>query len=472
MYIPSRLSRFRIVFSLFAVIFFCLILRLLFIHFSRGEYLNNLAQRQHSFFTELKPRRGRIFDRNLRLQALSLASASLYAVPSKIEKKKSLAKRLSRVLGRDSDYFLRRLRRKKSFIWLARKISDRDAENIKGWGVSGLGFVRENKRRYPNNELAGHILGFSGMDDRGLEGLELRYDSYLRGEPGWYRSIKDARRRPLLIDERLVPARDGYDLVLTVDEIIQFIAEEELDKAYRKSQARVAMLIIVNPNNGEVLALANRPTFDLNKAGRVDGSARRNRAVTDYFEPGSVFKVVTAAAALEENAFSEDDRFFCENGRYRVGGHILHDYKPHGWLTFREVISESSNIGVVKIAQKLGPGVIYDYARRFGFGALSGIDSYGETRGVLRPPAKWSGTSISAVPIGQEVCVTALQLAGMISAVANGGLLYRPHLVRMIQDKRGEIIREFKPQVARRVISQDTARRMRGILADVVNDGT
>ncbi len=471
MYIRKHHFRFYAVVFSFLAFLFLLVLRLFFIQCFRSDYLTELAEKQHNFYTELEPVRGTIFDRDLKSLSYNIAADSLYAVPSEIEDKIYLADELEAILGLEKDFLLNRLRRKKSFIWLARKVSRQQVEDINELDVKGLGFIRESKRCYPNNELASHVLGFVGLDNNGLEGLELKYDKYLKGEPGWCESIKDAKQRPLFMSDKFIPPRDGYDLVLTIDQEIQFIAEYELDKAYRKSKAVGAIIVVMNPQTGAILAMANRPTFDPNDKA-VESEARRNRAITDYFEPGSVFKIVTASAALEENAVSEEDKFFCENGKYKVGNHILRDHKPHGWLSFTEVISESSNIGVTKIAQLLGAETVYKYAKLFGFNSFTGIELPGEVKGVLRPPKTWSKTSIGAIPIGQEVCVTAIQLANMISIIANGGVLYKPYIVGKIVDKTGEIINEFAPKKLRRVISQETSRRMKNILAQVVAEGT
>jgi cell division protein FtsI (penicillin-binding protein 3) len=228
----------------------------------------------------------------------------------------------------------------------------------------------------------------------------------------------------------------------------------------------------MDPKTGEILALANWPDFDLNSTPKISPHIRRNRAISDIFEPGSVFKIVTASCALEEKKFGEDDLIFCENGKYRISNHILHDYKPHGWLKFREVIEQSSNIGVTKIAQRLGKDAIFKYIRLFGFGNTQGIDLPGEINGINKEPKYWSKTSIGAIPIGQEIGVTALQLASAISAIANNGILMKPYIVKRIQDKKGEIIKEFTPQILTRVISPETSLRMKEILNGVVERGT
>jgi cell division protein FtsI (penicillin-binding protein 3) len=365
-----------------------------------------------------------------------------------------------------------RLYRKKSFIWLARKISPEQSAAIKKLNLKGINFIKESKRCYPNSYLASQIIGFAGLDNVGLEGLELYYNSYLKGESGWALFLRDARQKRLSLGEKVISARDGYDLVLTIDEIIQYIAERELDKAYKTHHAKGATIIVMDPHTGAILALASRPSFDLNNPVRANKDEIRDRAICDLFEPGSVFKIVTASAALEEKKVTEEDKFFCENGAYKVGPHILHDHRPHGTLTFREVIEQSSNIGTVKVAQMLGPDMLYRYIKLYGFGSKSGIDLPGEIPGMIREPRLWSKISIAAVPIGQEVGATALQLVAAISVIANGGQLMKPYLVHQIQDKHAEVIKKFSPTLVHKVISLDTALRLKKILTGVVEEGT
>ncbi|MDP3142652.1 MAG: penicillin-binding transpeptidase domain-containing protein, partial [Candidatus Omnitrophota bacterium] len=431
-----------------------------------------MANKQHNLFLELPPDRGNILDRNLKPLSLNLPAYSLYAIPYRIKDKEYTIVKLNSLLGLSRQFLEDRLGRKKSFIWLSRKLSVETVDKIKRLKIDGLGFIKESKRYYPNNNLAAHIIGFAGVDNNGLEGLELSYDNYLKGISGWTFVKRDARQRELLLEKYFIPPKDGYDLVLNIDATIQFIAEKELDEAFRKHNARGASIIVMNPYTGEILAMANRPSLDLNKYQNVEADSRRNRAICDMFEPGSVFKIVTASAALSENKVTENDKFFCENGQYKVANHILHDHTPHGILTFREVIEQSSNIGTTKVAQKLGPQIIYKYEKLFGFGALTKIDLTGEVVGMVIKPAAWSKTSIGAVPIGQEVAVTAVQLVTAISAIANGGYRMRPFVVRAIQDKQKELIKEFKPEVLSQVISEEIANRVKLILSGVVERGT
>jgi cell division protein FtsI (penicillin-binding protein 3) len=458
------------------LVFFILLLlcvgRLLFIQFFRANYLTAIARKQHNKLMELEPRRGTIYDCNLKAQAFNMSMDSLYAEPNIIKNKDQVAEELSAVLGPDRQYFRERLNRDKAFIWLERKLTPEKSEKVKKFGIKGLGFIKETKRIYPNSYLGSHIIGFSGMDNIGLEGIERSYDGYLRGTPGWAIFLRDARMRKLDIWEKMVLPQDGLDVVLTVDEVIQYIAERELEKAFCDFHAKGASIVVMDPYTGRILAMANRPTYDLNDRSGVNKDAMRNRAICDLFEPGSVFKIVTASAALEEKKVSENDVFFCENGAYRVGGRILHDHTSHGNLTFRQVIEESSNIGTVKVAQILGPDTLYRYIKAFGFGNKTGIDLAGEISGIIRPPRLWSKTSITAVPMGQEVGVTALQLASAISVIANGGQLMKPYIIDSIRDNQGTVIKQNKPVFVRKVISVDTAMRIKKILTGVVEEGT
>lgn len=463
--------RFRAVIFVFLSFFVLCVLRLLYIQLFRSSYLSDIASQQHNLYVELEPLRGAIYDRNLKPLAVNLPSDSLYASSRQFKNKEKVILQLVDALGLDYSYLKDRIYRNKAFVWIARKLSWEQAEKIRQLKIEGLGFIRESKRSYPDKNLASQTIGFAGLDNAGLEGLELQYDEYLKGTSGWTVMLRDAKQNKLLSQNLLLP-KDGSELILTIDEFIQFVAERELERVYKTFKARGASVVILNPKTGELLALANRPTYDANHPQVSSADFRRNRALCDMFEPGSVFKIVTASAALEEGRFNELDRFFCENGSYRVANHILHDHHPHGWLTFVQVFSESSNIGTTKIAQSLGPDIIYRYAASFGFGRKSGLDMPGEISGVLKEPKAWSGTSIGAVPIGQEVGVTALQLACAISAIANDGILMRPMIVKAIQDTQGEIIKEYKPEEVRRVISSKTAKRIRDILVLATEEGT
>ena len=474
MHIRKHVFRFSIVFLFLIGCLVTFAVRLVLIQIFRSAYLTSLAQKQHNYFIDLEPRRGTIYDRNLRPLALNVSVDSLYAKPRIMspKSKQSALDQLPSLLNINPDFLKDRLDRKKYFLWLARKLSPELADKIKALHITGLDFIKESKRYYPDQFLASHLIGFAGMDNQGLEGLELWYNKYLKGESGWTQILRDARQRELSIEKNFVPPRDGFNVVLTIDETIQYIAERALQKAFEKNNAKGAIIIVMNPKTGEILALANRPTYDLSHLQSIPPENRINRALVFTYEPGSVFKIVTASAALEEKVAKEDDKFFCENGKYKVGNHILHDHHPSGTLTFTGVFEQSSNIGVTKIAQLLGPQKIYEYARRFRFGIPTGINLPGEASGNLKPVKLWSKTSIGAVPIGQEVTVTALQLICAIAAIANDGVYMQPFVVKCIKDNQDEVIKEFQPQVVSQVITPETAKRVKAILKRVVENGT
>jgi len=471
-YISNYRRRNKAVFLVFFIFLLFCVGRLFFIQFFRSAYLTSIANKQHNQLVELEPRRGAIYDCNLKTQAFNMSLDSLYAVPNSIKDKEYVINKLLPILGLERVYLEDRLYRKKAFIWIARKLTPEKSEEIKKLNIKGLGFMKETKRIYPNSYLASHVIGFSGMDNIGLEGSERDFNKYLSGTAGWAIFLRDARLKKLDIWEKMVLPIDGLDLVLTVDEVIQYIAERELEKAFKNSRAKSASIIVMDPHTGRILAMASRPTYDLNSHSRVNKDSMRNRSICDLFEPGSVFKIVTAAAALEEKKVTEDAIIFCENGAYKIGGRILHDYHPYGKLTFRQVIEESSNIGTVKVAMLLGPDTLYRYVKGFGFGAKLGFDLSGEISGMVSPVKQWSKTSITAIPMGQEVGVTVLQLASAISAIANGGQLMKPYIIDSIRDNQGQIIKQNKPTLIRKVISVDTAMRIKKILTGVIEEGT
>jgi len=474
-YISNYRPRSEAVFLLFFVFLLCCIARLFFIQFFRSTYLAGIADKQHNLFVELEPLRGIIYDTNLKPQTVNIPMDSLFASANAIQDKdkKAIIRQLAQILNISQANLRDRLYRKKSFIWLARKLTPEQSGAVKKLNIKGLGFLKESKRFYPNNYLASHIIGFAGLDNVGLEGIEVYCDKYLKGEPGWAVFLRDARQKKLgPLEEKMVLPKNGYDVVLSIDEAIQYIAERELDKVFKTYHARGASIIVMDPHTGAILALANRPTYDLNMHSEVSKDRIRNRAICDLFEPGSVFKIVTLSAALEEKMVNEGDKFFCENGSYRVASHILHDHRPHGWLTFREVIEQSSNIGTTKVAQMLGPDIVSRYVKLFGFGSKLEVDLPGEVSGITKGPRQWSKISIAAIPIGQEVAVTTLQLVSGISAIANGGQLMKPYIIKEIRDKQGETIKKFSPVMVRKVISLDTAARVKKILTGAVEEGT
>ena len=439
----------------------------------RHKFFSRIADEQHSISIELPPKRGTIFDRNMRVLAVNLNNDSLFANAREVKNKRGTSRALSSILNLKEGFIYARLLRDKSFVWIKRKITRDESLAIKKLKLDGIGLIKESKRYYPNRTLACHLLGVVDIDNIGLEGLELYYDRYLKGESGWLSSTQDARRVLLeSYQDEYIPPKNGFNLVLTIDEVIQHIAERELLKAYEKYNAKAASIIVMAPRSGDILALANLPNYDLNSPGTRSNESIRNRAINDFFEPGSVFKIVTASAALEEGKVDFGNKFYCENGAYKVGRRVLHDHRPHGILTFREVIEKSSNIGTVKVAATFGPSAMYKYMRGFGVYDKTGVDLPGEVQGMNRPLSKWSGVSMLAIPMGQEVTVTAIQLASAISVIADNGYLVRPRIVSAVVDENGRAVKEFPPKVMRKVLSPKTAAKMRALLMGVVETGT
>lgn len=450
-----------------------LAVRLFCVQLGAAKPLSKLASDQYKTFSRLLPRRGMIYDRNLRELAVSINLDSVFIDPALVEDRQSAANKLSEVLEEDPDVILKKLNNDKRFAWLARRIDARAANDIKRLSIKGIGFIKEPKRVYPNDTLASHVLGFVGLDDEGLEGIELLYDDYLTGTVGWIYSIRDAKKREVHgYEYREIPPADGNDVVLTIDSVVQSFAENALDSTFKKYNAKGGMIVVMDPYTGDILALANRPTFNPNKIGDSSVEARRNRVICDFFEPGSSFKIVTATAVIEEDVIGMDDEIYCENGEFKWSKHIYHDHKPHEWLKFKDIIKHSSNIGTMKSALKVGSKRLYRYIKRFGFGKKTGIDLPGEVEGIIRPTNKWSKLSLCSISMGQEVTVTAIQLACALSSVANGGFYVKPRIIAKVQDKTGYVIKKFEPRKLHRVMSVEASQKVRGILRGVVEKGT
>ncbi len=345
---------------------------------------------------------------------------------------------------------------------------------MRALGEPALGFVDESMRLYPNRELAAHAVGFEGLDGKGLAGVEQSMDQHLAGLEGRALVGRDALGREMTGSPRVLrPSVPGKGLRLTLDGTLQYIAEREVDAAWRRTRAKAAMAVMMDPRTGEVLAWAIRPTYNPNSFQSATDEDRRNRAVTDPFEPGSTFKVILAAAALDSGVARPGDRFYGENGAITIAGATIHDWKKYGWLTFAEVLQNSSNVGSIKVGLALGRERYYHYITAFGFGSPTAVGFTGESRGQLRAPAKWSGLSLATMSIGQEISLTALQLVAAVSAVANGGRLMQPQIVRELLDTDGrETLRPFEPRVVRQVMSPDTARILTDMMTNVVAGGT
>jgi len=456
--------------SLFLV---AVVARLAYLQIIVRDELARLAERQHSKTIPLRPRRGSIFDRHGKPLAISGEVDSIYAVPARIEDAEKTARQLSPLVNELPGELEKRLSGEKAFVWIKRKVPPSVGQSVRALQLPGIGSLPENLRFYPNRELAAHVLGFEGFDDKGLEGAERAYDQLLAGEPGLALIGRDAFGREVPTQSTVLrPPRPGREIVLALDSTIQYIAEKELDAAWRRTRAQAGMVIVMDPRTGELLALAGRPTFNPNAYYAATPHDWRIRALTDPFEPGSTFKVILAAAALEAEVAKPSDHFFGEWGAITVANRVIHDWRRYGWLTFQEVLQYSSNVGAIKVGMTLGKERYYEGIRAFGFGSLTGLGLPGESRGQVRPPQLWSGLSLASMSIGQEVSVTALQLLSAFAAVANGGRLMQPQLVRSILDSRGEEVRGFRPNAVRQVVSPETARTLTEILTAVVHEGT
>lgn len=455
--------------------FFVIFMRLIVLMVLDHDVLSQKAEQQYQKIKTLKVQRGRIWDRRMRPIAVNIEADSLYAVPSEIKDVKGLSLRLAPLINVSAERLYGKFlaKKDKKFIWLARKMDEDTSHRIdklkNDLKLKEIGVLMEAKRYYPNDQIASHIIGYTDVDNRGIEGIELKYNNYIKGKVKKIQLSQDARGYSL--SEGIEDNVSGNNLLLTIDGRIQNIVEREIENAMMTWKAEAAVAIMMNPMTGEILAMANKPTYDPNFVSRSEADVRRNRAITDIYEPGSTFKVILASAALEEGVVTLDEMFDVSKGFIEVPGGVIHDEHRHKILTLKEVIQKSSNVGVVQIGLKLGEERFYNYIKRFGFGEKTGIDLIGEVRGLLRDPKDWSGRSLASLSIGQEIAVTPLQILRAYSAIANGGKLMKPYIVSEIISPEGEIIKSFSPEISKRVISEDTSRIMRDVLKTVVEEG-
>ena len=470
-----KLSKTRLffIFSFFLLALSCLVARLVFLQIFKSPQYLSIAQSQSRFMLEMQPARGHIVDRNGHEFALDVRLDSLYAVSRDLKNKDEAADKLSKILGASRREISERLGRDKLFVWIARKLSAVKADAIKKLKIEALGFIKESLRMYPKGEAACHLIGFTDIDNNGLEGIEGYYNSFLKGVPGWRMGQRDAKQRELISREvEMVPPVDGFNVHLTIDEVIQALSDKELAETCSKFNAAGGSVIVMDPKTGDILAMSTYPVYDLNNARNSKVEIRRNRAITDMFEPGSVFKTITLSAILEEKTFGLDEKFNCENGSWAVAGKVLHDHRGSGTLTFREVIERSSNIGTVKGALRLGGTKLNKYIHLFGFGEKTGVGLAGEVNGLVLNLSHWSKSSIINIPIGQGIAVTPIQLAAAMGAIANDGILMKPRIISLIDDADGRPVQSFEPQEVRRVISKETSLQVRSVLEGVVERGT
>jgi len=452
----------------FLVFWFCVIcLRLVYLQIFRYGDFQQRAEKQQQRAVNVSAKRGVIYDRQGNELAMSILVDSAFAVPSEVPDLPNAIALITRISGGDPRMVLADCRAKKTFCWVARKANADVIERIRALNLQGIHFQKESKRFYPKRELSAQVLGYVGTDDEGLSGIERGYDEQLRGQPGRMQISVDARKKWFARIEK--EPEPGDNVVLTIDEKIQYIVERELEQAMKDTQAIAGTVIVENPHTGEILALANRPNFNPNVKKEIKNEALKNRAVSDIYEPGSTFKLVTIAGALEEKLTQPDELFDCQMGSIVINGMRIRDSKKHGILSVTDVLAQSSDVGSVKIALRLGEDRFYKYIRAFGFGQQTGIELPGETRGMTKPVNRWSKVSIGAISIGQEIGVSAVQLAAMVSTFANDGIWVAPRIVATTTTP-GDTLQTvvFHPQQERRVISSLTAAKMRQMMQRVV----
>jgi len=439
------------------------------------DRLASIALSGYKDVVKLPPKRGTIYDREGHELAVTVEVESIYAHPKLVKEKRSTARALSKILQTKESKILSNLKSKSPFVWIDRRTTPEKTAKVKALALAGIGFTKESGRYYPGREIASHLLGFAGTDNQGLEGLEKAYDHVLRGPECTLTQMRDALGRPFYVSRPMADGHEMHDLVLTIDKDVQYKAQQALQAVVKETKAKSGQCVIVDPMTGEILALAVCPNFNPNVFWKHQPSQWRNRAVTDCYEPGSTIKAFLLAAAFDKGVVSPQMTFFCEEGKYRVGNHTIHDHdaEGHGLLTVSEIITFSSNIGAVKIGERLGYKRFYEYLRRFGFGEKTGIDLVGERQGFVRPEKEAKEIDKANLYFGQGMAASSIQLVMAMAAIANGGKLMRPFVVKSIKNQGGQVVRETRPKVVRRVVSPETARRTARILEKVAGeDGT
>lgn len=434
------------------------------------DKLSSMARSGYRGIVKLPSKRGTIYDRQGHELAVSVEVGSIYAHPHLVRDKNSAAKELTRILNDKYERLVTLLNSTSSFVWIKRKVPPEQVRRAKALGLEGVGFAAETQRYYPNKEIAAHLIGFVGQDNQGLEGIETRYDGFLKGPELTLIQLRDALGRPFSMSRPISYGDAAHNLILTIDKDIQYKAEQALALGVEKAKAKSGQCIIMNPETGEILAMAVAPAFNPNIFQKYPPPLWRNRTITDCYEPGSSMKAFLLAAALDEGAVSPETRFDCEMGKIRVSNHTIHDTKPHGILSVSEIVTLSSNIGAMKVGQKLTYQKFHKYLKRFGFGDKTQVDFLGEREGFVRSVKETRELDRATVFFGQGISMTSLQLASAMVAIANDGKLMRPFVVKRIMDQSGRVIKENYPYMVRRVIQPEVARKTRLILEGVVSD--
>ena len=467
--------RFRIIIIFFLFIFLLTVVagRAYQLQILRQPELFRLAEHQREHKIELKSSRGVIFDRNHDELAISVEVDSVYAHPRQIGEQRKTVTKLRDILGGNFRTLYKKVKSSSNFVWIERGISPAKRAKVEALKLPGIYFIKENKRFYPHCNIGGHLLGFVGIDGKGLEGLEHKYESCLAGGSNYLLAERDALGQEFFPSSTFpMGSQRGHNLILTVDLTIQYILEKELKRAVEEAHARGGMGVIMNPKTGEILALSLQPEFNPNSFRSRSAEIWRNRIVTDCFDPGSTFKIFLGAAALEEKVVLPEEVIYCENGLYRVGNKTIHDIHKYKNLSFSEIITYSSNIGAVKVCDRLKPALLYKYIQGFGFGDKTGVDLPAESSGLVRPYQNWNDVDKRSISFGQGISVTALQLINGLCAIANGGYLMRPYIVKEVVSENGKSLKRNHPKVIRRVVSEKTCKTITDMMMLVVEDGT
>ena len=464
----------RIIF-LSGLLVFCFVLivgRMFQLQVLKKEQLYKLAAQQQHVQIPLVPKRGTVYDSKGNELAVSIEVDSVYADARKVIDAGKTARALASILQVDREELEKKLMSQRPFEWVQRKISSKEVEQIKALRLPGIFFLKENRRFYPNSQLAAHLVGFVGLDSKGLEGIEFQYDALLNGANHVWTSARDALGREITMGKVPFEKEDHYrNIVLTIDKSIQHVTEAELGRGVEQWGAKGGMAIAMDPSTGKILAMASYPTFNPNQFIQSRSKSWRNRGVSDAFEPGSLFKAFLAAAALEEQVVRPSDSFFCENGSYTVYDRTIHDTTKHGWLTVQQIIKLSSNIGASKVGEKMGRDRFYRYISAFGFGEKTRINLPGEGKGIVHHPRYWPPVALDTISFGQGISVTGIQLVTALATIANGGFLMKPYAVEKITDEKGGVVQSFKPEVIRKVISEETAKKVTGLLKATTEKG-
>ena len=470
---PLKWVRFRVILvgTVFGLCFALLVGRAFQLQILEGKQLQTKATVQYKRARNNRPERGIIYDRNREELAASIKVTSICAYPERTSSPGQTASILARALNLERDSVLGKLSSSKNFVWIKRHADPTEVLAVRKLDMDGIDFVTESRRFYPLKNLASQVIGFCGTDGMGLEGLEFYYDSFLKGRENSRTVLIDALGRGFAAKDQSPESKPVYNLILTIEKNIQYIVEQALAEGVREFWAKSGTALVIVPRTGEILAMAHVPRFNPNAFSQYEPWLWRNRAITDSFEPGSTFKILVAASALESGACTPNSEFYCENGAYRIGRNVVHDIRPYATLSFQDVLKYSSNIGAAKMGEKVGSAYLYHKLKQFGFGDRSGIDCPGETRGSLLPVGRWSEIDARAICFGQGVSVSALQLASAVSAIANDGFLMKPYLVREMTDVQGRVVKHVKPTVLRQVVSSKNAWRLTRMMERIVEKG-